>query len=150
MRCYWEHYWGTHWEPREHIENLMTKISPPQFRVLLGRRRPFVIVSHIIRLRVWKGQIMCCLSWLSPACPTIYMSLDFSSLLVGGVGTIGPSFPLTEILYLSNNMVPHIPTTDVAHFFVKYLFIYLFIYFISVKTRFDNLISNLIFQNFKS
>jgi predicted adenine nucleotide alpha hydrolase (AANH) superfamily ATPase len=22
-RCYWEHPWGTHWEPREHIENLM-------------------------------------------------------------------------------------------------------------------------------
>jgi len=21
-RCYWEHPWGTHWEPREHIENL--------------------------------------------------------------------------------------------------------------------------------
>ncbi len=129
VRCYWEHHWGTHWEHREHIENLMTKISPPQFRVLLGRRRPFVIVSHIIRLRVGKGQIMCCLSWLSPAGPRISGSLDISSLLVGGVGTIGPSFPLTEILYLSNNMVPLIPTTDVAHFFVKYLFIYLFILF---------------------
>jgi len=23
VRCYWEHPWGTHWEPREHIENLM-------------------------------------------------------------------------------------------------------------------------------
>jgi hypothetical protein len=23
MRCYWEHPWGTHWEPREHIRNLM-------------------------------------------------------------------------------------------------------------------------------
>jgi len=22
-RCYWEHLWGTHWEPKEHIENLM-------------------------------------------------------------------------------------------------------------------------------
>jgi hypothetical protein len=22
-RCYWEHPWGTHWEHREHIENLM-------------------------------------------------------------------------------------------------------------------------------
>jgi len=22
-RCYWEHPWGTHLEPREHIENLM-------------------------------------------------------------------------------------------------------------------------------
>jgi hypothetical protein len=22
-RCYWEHPWGTHWEPREHIENLI-------------------------------------------------------------------------------------------------------------------------------
>jgi len=22
-KCYWEHLWGTHWEPREHIENLM-------------------------------------------------------------------------------------------------------------------------------
>jgi hypothetical protein len=22
-RCYWEHLWGTHWEPREHIENAM-------------------------------------------------------------------------------------------------------------------------------
>jgi hypothetical protein len=22
-RCYWNHPWGTHWEPREHIENLM-------------------------------------------------------------------------------------------------------------------------------
>ncbi len=22
-RCYWEHPWGTHWEPKEHIENLM-------------------------------------------------------------------------------------------------------------------------------
>jgi hypothetical protein len=22
-RCYWKHPWGTHWEPREHIENLM-------------------------------------------------------------------------------------------------------------------------------
>jgi hypothetical protein len=21
-RCYWEHPWGTHWEPKEHIENL--------------------------------------------------------------------------------------------------------------------------------
>jgi len=24
-RCYWEHPWGTHWEPGEHIENLMGK-----------------------------------------------------------------------------------------------------------------------------
>jgi len=23
VRCYWEHPWGTHWEPREHDENLM-------------------------------------------------------------------------------------------------------------------------------
>jgi hypothetical protein len=23
VRCYWEHPWGTHWQPREHIENLM-------------------------------------------------------------------------------------------------------------------------------
>jgi len=23
VRCYWEHTWGTHQEPREHIENLM-------------------------------------------------------------------------------------------------------------------------------
>jgi hypothetical protein len=23
VRCYWEHPWGTHWEPKEHIENLM-------------------------------------------------------------------------------------------------------------------------------
>ncbi len=22
-RCYWEYAWGTHWELREHIENLM-------------------------------------------------------------------------------------------------------------------------------
>jgi hypothetical protein len=22
-RCYWEHPWGTHWELREHIRNLM-------------------------------------------------------------------------------------------------------------------------------
>jgi len=22
-RCYWEHPWGTHWELREHIGNLM-------------------------------------------------------------------------------------------------------------------------------
>jgi hypothetical protein len=22
-RCFWEHPWGTHWEPREHIWNLM-------------------------------------------------------------------------------------------------------------------------------
>jgi hypothetical protein len=22
-RCYWEHPWGTHWELREHIENLI-------------------------------------------------------------------------------------------------------------------------------
>jgi hypothetical protein len=22
-RYYWEHPWGTHWEPREHIGNLM-------------------------------------------------------------------------------------------------------------------------------
>jgi hypothetical protein len=22
-RCYWEHPWGTHWKPREHIGNLM-------------------------------------------------------------------------------------------------------------------------------
>jgi hypothetical protein len=22
-RCYWEHPWGTHWEPKEHIGNLM-------------------------------------------------------------------------------------------------------------------------------
>jgi hypothetical protein len=22
-RCYWEHRWGTHWEPREHIGNVM-------------------------------------------------------------------------------------------------------------------------------
>jgi len=21
-RCYWEHPWETHWEPREHVENL--------------------------------------------------------------------------------------------------------------------------------
>jgi len=24
-RCYWEHPWGTHWEPGEHIVNLMGK-----------------------------------------------------------------------------------------------------------------------------
>jgi len=23
VRCYWEHPWGTHWKPREHIGNLM-------------------------------------------------------------------------------------------------------------------------------
>jgi hypothetical protein len=23
VRCYWEHPWGTHWEIREHIENLL-------------------------------------------------------------------------------------------------------------------------------
>jgi hypothetical protein len=23
VRCYWEHPWGTHWGPKEHIENLM-------------------------------------------------------------------------------------------------------------------------------
>jgi len=23
VRCYWEHPWGTHLEPRKHIENLM-------------------------------------------------------------------------------------------------------------------------------
>jgi hypothetical protein len=23
VRCYWEHPWGTHWEPTEHIRNLM-------------------------------------------------------------------------------------------------------------------------------
>jgi len=23
VRCYWEHPWGTNWEPREHIGNLM-------------------------------------------------------------------------------------------------------------------------------
>jgi hypothetical protein len=31
-RCYLEHPWGTHWEPREPIENLkgkMKKILPP-------------------------------------------------------------------------------------------------------------------------
>ncbi len=22
-RCYWEHPWGTRWEPRKYIENLM-------------------------------------------------------------------------------------------------------------------------------
>jgi len=21
VRCYWEHPWGTHWEPREHFGN---------------------------------------------------------------------------------------------------------------------------------
>ncbi len=23
VRCYWEHPWGTHWEPKEYIGNLM-------------------------------------------------------------------------------------------------------------------------------
>jgi len=23
VRCYWEHPWGTHWKPREHLGNLM-------------------------------------------------------------------------------------------------------------------------------
>jgi hypothetical protein len=23
MRCYWEYPWGTHWEPKEHVGNLM-------------------------------------------------------------------------------------------------------------------------------
>jgi len=23
VRCYWEHPWGTHWEPREHIGNAL-------------------------------------------------------------------------------------------------------------------------------
>jgi hypothetical protein len=79
----------------------------------------------MIRLHVGKGQIMCCLSWLSSADPTIYGSFGYFNSFGGRlVGTIGPSFPLTEILYLSNNTVPLIPTTDVGHFFVKYLFIY--------------------------
>jgi hypothetical protein len=31
MRCYWEHLWGTHWEPREHVGNKgkMKKNPPP-------------------------------------------------------------------------------------------------------------------------
>jgi hypothetical protein len=40
------------------------------------------------------------------------------------VRIIGPSFPLTEILYLSNNMVPLIPTTDVWALLCE-VFIYL-------------------------
>jgi hypothetical protein len=30
MRCHWEHVWGTHWEPREHVGNKgkMKKIFP--------------------------------------------------------------------------------------------------------------------------
>jgi hypothetical protein len=23
VRCYWEHPWGTHWDPREHIGNAL-------------------------------------------------------------------------------------------------------------------------------
>ncbi len=42
----------------------------------------------------------------------------------GRVRIIGPSFPLTEILYLSNNMVPLIPTTDVWALLCE-VFIYL-------------------------
>jgi len=31
MRRYWEHLWGTHWEPREHVGNKgkMKKNPPP-------------------------------------------------------------------------------------------------------------------------
>jgi hypothetical protein len=27
VRCYWEHHWGTHWEPMEHIRNLIGTIG---------------------------------------------------------------------------------------------------------------------------
>jgi len=27
VRSYWEHPWGTHWEPREHIKDLMGTIG---------------------------------------------------------------------------------------------------------------------------
>jgi hypothetical protein len=36
-RCYWEHTWGTHWEPREHIENL-TRTHWQRERNMLGTK----------------------------------------------------------------------------------------------------------------
>ncbi len=40
-RCYWEHPWGTHWEPREHIEALpqhrsLNKLPSPKKEAWFG------------------------------------------------------------------------------------------------------------------
>jgi hypothetical protein len=56
---------GTHWESDD-------QTTAGSF----GEEEDHLLQCHKYRLRVGKGQIMCCLSWLSPPGPTIYRSLD--------------------------------------------------------------------------
>jgi hypothetical protein len=76
-RCYWEHPWGTHWEPREHIENLMRTHLQLERNMLRTKGLGFRVVSESLVQSVSMDQ--CKDNWKNICLKPNYFILFFNN-----------------------------------------------------------------------